>query len=84
MISRWIKGLEKDRINDIKSEFKTSSILRERMIEILDEEINIAYKKLENLEVYRIFHRQEYIADLFGSIKTLRSIKELILEKDNA
>lgn len=83
MKSKWIKGLEADAARDVKAEFKASVNLRNRMIQLIDVEIENSYKKLENLEVYRIFHRKEYIADLFGNIRAMRDIKELITEKNN-
>ena len=83
MKSKWIRGLEPDAVNDVKVEFKTSVNLRNRLIQLIDEEVDNSYKKLEDLGVYRIFHRKEYIADLFGGIRAMKEIKELITERDD-
>ena len=48
----WTKGVEKERVKDIRADFKSSIILRKRLIEILEDRIESARNSSRSEDKY--------------------------------
>lgn len=80
MKSSWLKGLDPERVKDVRGDYLSSLVTRKRLIEICEERIKTADKTSLNKEGYDIANWALKQADLIGYKRAIEEIINLINE----
>lgn len=82
MKTKWTKDLDKDRADEISSQFKASKSIRDRLTEMIKTMyIEPSLKSMHSLENYNIPNWQFSHADKLGYIRALHEILSLLEDK---
>lgn len=78
MKTTWTKGVDKDRLDEIKKSFSSSLLIRKRQVEVLDAKISEAYRVARSKEGYESPNWAYQQADLCGYVRALEEVKSLL------
>jgi hypothetical protein len=76
----WTKGLEKERVVDVRQNFKEALVLRTRLSEMLEDKLSLSAKQSRSKEGYESPHWAYLQADSRGYERALADIIALISE----
>lgn len=82
MIASWTKGLEDDAAEEMESHFKRSKILRNRLIFILENKVEVAQRDLINTDNFILPQWELKQAERIGYINSMKQLINLIKDKD--
>ena len=77
----WTKGKDKQEVDDIRSTFKASLIIRARLAEILDGKVSVAERASMDADNYDCPNWAYKQADAQGYKRALSEIISLIMDK---
>jgi hypothetical protein len=80
MKQSWILGLEPDIAKEIKGDFKSSLLVRNRLAVLLNDKITSNRRALVNKEGYEVANWAYKQADGIGYERALQEVISLILE----
>jgi hypothetical protein len=80
MKQSWILGLEPDIAKEIKGDFKSSLLVRNRLAVLLNDKITSSRRALVNKEGYEVANWAYKQADGIGYERALQEVISLILE----
>ncbi len=82
MKQSWLVGLEPDLIKEIRGDFKSSRLIRHRLITLLEEKIETTRKNMVNKEGYEVANWAYKQADGIGFERALREVISLIKDDE--
>ena len=80
MQPRWYKGKDKEEAKAITVDFKQAIILRERMVELLKEDIEKSLKEMREAVRAGVPNLTEFYTDCLSKQRTLKDVIKLISE----
>lgn len=81
--SVWYDGLDEDQKKDLRADFISSSILRKRLVKLLNDKIDTKRKAVRNDQNYDKPNWENYVADSLGYERALAEIISLITSDEN-
>lgn len=78
MKTRWIEGLEQDRILELRGDFISSHLVRKRLTEILKEKITTSHGSLRQKDIYDKPNFGIIVADSIGYERAMTEIISLL------
>lgn len=82
MKESWTKGLDEQRVKDIRGDFKSSLLVRKRLAELLEDKINTSLVAMMNKNNYETANWSYMMADNVGYARAMREVIKLILEDE--
>lgn len=77
----WTRGLDSDQAKDVVGDFKSSHLLRKRMVDILESKVESEERARGNKSSYDNPNWPLLQADLVGYKKAIRDVIDLLSEK---
>lgn len=78
----WTKGLDNDQIKDLRADFVSATVLRKRLIELLNDKIETKRVSMRNDENYDKPNWNYLMADSLGYERALNEVINLIISEE--
>ena len=78
MKKSWTNGLSPEDKKQMESEYRIAAPLRERLVELLEQEIKARQHKGRSEELYKLPNWELYQADIHGATRALEHVISLI------
>lgn len=80
MQPRWLRGLDEQEQTNLKDEYKRGIILRDRLVALLEDDINKSMMEMRDAARGGVINLTEYYTDELARQRTLEDVIKLIKE----